>query len=138
MASEVRTSLAVIYVRDLEASVSFYADVLGLKTVDRDATAALLGTDNRSTLILRSMGQNATNSPGSTGVQYVLWAVDGEQDLDRAEHALKARSAHVETRRAEGYAVVEGRDPDSTPVMVAYPAPDQMPLKTLPPRIYAW
>jgi len=36
------------------------------------------------------------------------------------------------------YTVVEGRDPDGCPVLVAYPAPDQVPLRELPARIYAW
>lgn len=138
MASLPRLSLAVIFVRDLDASVSFYGDVLGLTTVDRDPTAALLGSATRSTLILRSMGQDATSAPGSTGVQYVLWAADEEKDLDHAEQTLKARSSYVETRRSQEYAVVEGRDPDGLPVMIAYPGPDQLPLRTLPARIYAW
>ncbi len=138
MASDVRLSMAVIYVRDLGASVSFYTEVLGLTVTDREATAALLGSADRSVLILRSMGGEATRAPGSLGVQFAVWAVGSEDDLDRAERVLKARSAYVETRSGEGYTVVEGRDPDGVPVLLAHPAPDEVPLRTVPARIYAW
>jgi catechol-2,3-dioxygenase len=138
MAAEPRLSLAVVYVSDLDVAVSFYTDVLRLSTSNREPTAALLATEGRSPLILRSMGENSMRSPGSIGVQYVVWAASDEQDLDHAERTLKARSAHVETRHGEGYTIVEGRDPDGCPVLVAYPAPDQLPLHSLPARIYAW
>jgi catechol 2,3-dioxygenase-like lactoylglutathione lyase family enzyme len=138
MASEARLSLAVVYVSDLDASLSFYTEVLGLAVAEREPTAALLVGANTSPLILRSMGENAARAPGSSGVQYVVWAAGEERDLDRAERVFKARSAYVDTRRGEGYTEVEGRDPDGCPVMVAYPAPDQLPLRALPARIYAW
>jgi catechol 2,3-dioxygenase-like lactoylglutathione lyase family enzyme len=130
--------MAVVYVRDLDLSVSFYGEVLGLTETDRESTAALLAGAGTSPLILRSMGDNAARAPGSIGVQYVVWAAASEQDLDRVTGVLKKRSAFVETREGEGYTVVEGRDPDGSPVLVAYPAPDQMPLHSVPARIYAW
>jgi catechol 2,3-dioxygenase-like lactoylglutathione lyase family enzyme len=138
MAAEPRLSMAVLYVSDLDAAVSFYTELLGLSVSDRDSTAAMLASAGSSPLILRSMGENSIRSPGSLGVQYVVWAAADENDLDHAERTLKARSAHVETRHGEGYTIVEGRDPDGSPVLVAYPAPDQVPLHSLPARIYAW
>jgi catechol 2,3-dioxygenase-like lactoylglutathione lyase family enzyme len=138
MANEVHVSAATIYVSDLDASVRFYTELLGLTVSDQEPTAALLSSATHSPLILRSMGPNAMRAPGSLGVQYLLWAVATDKDLERAERMLKARSAFVETRQADGFSVVEGRDPDGSPVLVAYPAPDQMPLRELPARIYAW
>ncbi len=130
--------MTVIYVRDLDASVSFYTEVLGLTVADREATAALLASTDRSVLILRSMGEGAMRAPGSLGVQLVVWAAQRAEDLDHAERVLKSRSVYVETRQGEGYTVVEGRDPDGSPVLLAYPPPDEVPLRTLPARIYAW
>jgi catechol 2,3-dioxygenase-like lactoylglutathione lyase family enzyme len=138
MAEQTHLSLAIVYVGDLDSSVSFYSDVLGLKVTDREPTAALLAGDGRTPLILRAMGSDATRAPGSTGVQYVIWAAAGKTGLDKAERALKRHSAYVETRQGEGFTVIEGRDPDGCPVLVAYPAPDQVPLRELPARIYAW
>jgi catechol 2,3-dioxygenase-like lactoylglutathione lyase family enzyme len=138
MAAEGRVSLAVVYVSDLDTSVTFYTELLGLQVSDREPTAALLASGDRSPLILRSMGAQATRAPGSLGVQFVVWAAATHKDLDRAEQVLKAHSAYVETRRADSYTVVEGRDPDGCPVLIAHPAPDEMPLRSLPARIYAW
>jgi catechol 2,3-dioxygenase-like lactoylglutathione lyase family enzyme len=138
MADEVHPSLATIYVSDLNASVTFYTELLGLTVSDREPTAALLASATRSPLILRAMGPNATRAPGSLGVQYLLWAAATGEALDRAERMLKAHSAFVETREADGYKVVEGRDPDGSPVLLAYPPPDEAPLRKLPARIYAW
>jgi catechol 2,3-dioxygenase-like lactoylglutathione lyase family enzyme len=138
MAEQTQLSVAVVYVGDLEVSVNFYSDVLGLEVTDRDATAALLAEEGRSPLILRAMGQDAARAPGSTGIQYVIWAAAGQSGLDKAERALKRHSAYVETRQGEGCTVVEGRDPDGCPVLLAYPAPDRLPLRELPARIYAW
>jgi catechol-2,3-dioxygenase len=130
--------MALVYVRDLDVSVKFYSEVLGLTATDREPTAALLAGQGASPLMLRSMGENATRAPGSTGVQFVTWAAARQEDLDRATRVLKQRSAYVETRQSEGCTVVEGHDPDGLPVLIAYPAPDQLPLHELPARIYAW
>jgi catechol 2,3-dioxygenase-like lactoylglutathione lyase family enzyme len=138
MAADARLSIVVIYVSDLDASVTFYTELLGLKVSDRQPTAALLASAARSPLILRSMGADATRAPGSVGVHFVVWAAATDKELDRVERMLKARSAYVETRRGDGYTMVEGRDPDDNPVLVAYPAPDEVPLHTVPVRVYAW
>jgi len=138
MAVDARLSFMVLYVSDLDASVTFYTELLGLKVSDREPTAALLASAARSPLILRSMGADATRAPGSVGVHYVVWAAATDEELDRVERMLKARSAYVETRRGDGYTMVEGRDPDDNPVLVAYPAPDEVPLRAVPVRIYAW
>jgi catechol 2,3-dioxygenase-like lactoylglutathione lyase family enzyme len=42
MASRAGLSLAIMYVGDLDASVSFYTEVLGLEIADREPAAALL------------------------------------------------------------------------------------------------
>jgi hypothetical protein len=72
------------------------------------------------------------------GVQYVVWTAAGEEDLARCERALDDRGAHRGTRSDGGLRVVEGRDPDDIVLMVTHPGPDQLPLRELPVRIYAW
>jgi catechol 2,3-dioxygenase-like lactoylglutathione lyase family enzyme len=129
--------MAVTFVTDLDASVGFYTEVIGLEVADRDATAALLACAEGTPLILRAMGRDDTRAPGSVGVQYVTWTV-GQDELARAEAVLRRRSAYIETRRDADVTVVEGRDPDGIPVMLAHPGPDELPLRKLPPRIYAW
>jgi catechol 2,3-dioxygenase-like lactoylglutathione lyase family enzyme len=138
MAHGARLGSVVMFVQDLDRSVSFYTDVLVLEVADRSPTAALLVSAERSQLILRAMGSNAPHPLGSVGVQYVIWTASGQEDLDRAEGVLRGRSAHRQTRNSDGVTAVEGRDPDDIVVMIVYPGPDQVPLHELPVRIYGW
>jgi len=138
MANGARLDSVVMFVHELDRSVSFYVEVLGLQVADRSSTAALLLSAHGSQLILRAIGTRAAHALGSVGVQYVIWTAAGKDDLARCEQALKARSAHTETRTCEEVTAVEGRDPDGLTVIVAYPGPDQVPLHELPVRIYGW
>jgi catechol 2,3-dioxygenase-like lactoylglutathione lyase family enzyme len=138
MAQGARLGSVVMFVQDLDRSVTFYTEVLALKVTDRSPTAALLASDSGAQLILRAMGSNASHSLGSVGVHYVIWTADGKEDLDRAERALRERSAHRQTRVSGGIEAVEGRDPDDLVLMITYPGPDQLPLHELPVRIYGW
>jgi len=97
MAQGARLGSVVIFVQDLDRSVTFYTEVLALKVSDRSPTAALLTSDSGAQLILRAMGSNAAHALGSVGVHYVIWTADGKEDLDRAERALRERSAHRQT-----------------------------------------
>jgi catechol 2,3-dioxygenase-like lactoylglutathione lyase family enzyme len=138
MAQGARLGSVVMFVQDLDRSVTFYTEVLALKVSDRSPTAALLTSDSGAQLILRAMGSNAAHALGSVGVHYVIWTADGKEDLDRAERVLRERSAHRQTRISAGIEAVEGRDPDDLVVMITYPGPDQLPLHELPVRIYGW
>lgn len=138
MAEGVRLGSAVMFVQDLDRSVSFYTAVLGLEEADRSTTAALLVSPAGAQLLLRAMGPGAAHPLGSVGVQYVIWTPADRADLDRSERALKSRAAHQETRSSAEVTVVEGRDPDDLPVLIVYPGPDQVPLHELPVRIYGW
>jgi catechol 2,3-dioxygenase-like lactoylglutathione lyase family enzyme len=138
MAQGARVNSVVMFVRELDRSVSFYLDVLALAVADRSPTATLLAGPSGTQLILRAMGANAEHSLGGIGAQYVIWTADGKEDLDRCERALRQRSAHRDTRVSGQVVAVEGRDPDDITVMIIYPGPDQAPLHELPARIYGW
>ena len=142
MAENVRLSAAVVFVRDLERSLKFYTEVLGLTVVDRSPTAALLGEQNRADggpqLVLRAFGENATHPLGSLGVQYLLWMTDSRDDLDRRLELLKQRSAFHQTHNQGDSVTIEGRDPDDLVVMIGYRPPGQPALRQLPARVYAW
>jgi catechol 2,3-dioxygenase-like lactoylglutathione lyase family enzyme len=138
MAQGARLGSAVMFVQDLDRSVSFYQDVLALEQADRSATAALLVSDEGAQLVLRAMGAKAAHALGSVGIQYVIWTADGDAGVRHAEQALRARSALVGTRASGQVTVVEGRDPDDIVVMIAHPGADQALLAGLPAWIYGW
>lgn len=138
MAGGARIGSVVMFVTQLDRSVSFYTDVLALRVADTSPTAALLVSGHGSRLVLRAMGTNAGHALGSVGVQYVVWAAPDKQELDRCELALKQRSAHRDTRSDGNAVAVEGRDPDDITVLIAYPGPGEEEAPKLPPRIYGW
>jgi catechol-2,3-dioxygenase len=138
MAEGVRLSAAVVFVRNLDKSVRFYQELLGLDIVDRSTTAALLTTADGSELVLRQFGNNAPHPLGSIGVQYLTWSVASMDDLERRAEMLRRNSAYRETRTGEGTTVVEGRDPDDVPVLLFYAGEEQPLIRKLPARIYAW
>lgn len=139
MAESVRLSAAVMFVRNLDRSVKFYTEVLGLAIVDRSPTAVLLGeSEGDPQLVLRAFGENATHPLGSLGVQYLLWLTGSREDLDRRMALLQQRSAYSETHVNGEAVTVEGRDPDDLVVMIGYRPPGQPALRGLPARVYAW
>lgn len=138
MTNGARLVSTVMFVRNLERSVSFYTELLALGIANRSPTAALLISDAGSQLVLRAMGEKAVHALGGAGIQYLVWAVGSAAELDRCEQVLKRHSAHSETRRGHGLTAVEGRDPDRVTVMICYPGPDAAQLRELPARIYAW
>ena len=137
MTQGIRIGSVVMFVQDLERSVSFYTELLALDVADRSPTAALLTSVDGSQLILRAMG-SGVHSLGGVGVQYVIWTAPGREDLDRIERVLKRRSAHLDTRASGNTTAVEGRDPDNITVLVIHPGPEEEPLHKLPVRIYGW
>jgi catechol-2,3-dioxygenase len=128
----------VVYVRDLDRSVSFYRELLGLDIIDSSPTAALLAVKDGCHLVLRATGAGSPRALGGIGLQYVTWMMPSQEDLDRAATLLKNRSAYVETRTVGGTTSVEGHDPDDITIVLAYSKDDQLPLRELPSRIYAW
>lgn len=138
MAQGARLGSALMFVHNLDRSVSFYRDVLALDVVKRTATAALLTSAAGAQLFLRAIGGNAAHALGGIGTQYVVWTAAGNEDLDRCERVLTERSAYRETRRSGPVTVVEGRDPDDMVIMITYPGPDEASQHDLPARIYGW
>jgi catechol-2,3-dioxygenase len=138
MAQGTRIGSVVMFVQDLDRSVSFYTELLALEVADHSTTAALLASANGSQLILRAMGGGAVHSLGGVGVQYVIWTAPSQEDLERSERVLKERSAHLDTRTSGRTTAVEGRDPDNIAVMIIHPGPEEEPLHKLPVRIYGW
>jgi catechol 2,3-dioxygenase-like lactoylglutathione lyase family enzyme len=138
MADGARLASAVMFVQDLDRSVRFYTELLGMEVSDRSPTAALLSSPAGAHLILRAMGGHGGHALGAVGIQYVVWTAASQDDLGRCEQVLKKHAAHRETHVTEHAAAVEGRDPDDIVVLIAYPGPDQIPLRELPVRIYGW
>ncbi|MEU3375430.1 VOC family protein [Streptomyces sp. NPDC006660] len=129
----------VLYVCDLQESVTFYRALLGLQESDwGTTTAALLFNPEGFQLYLRSVGIQAAHALGAVGTQFVVWAAPSSTALKRCEEWLKEQKAHIHTGTADGITWVEGRDPSHLPVMVTYPRSGQAVHHQILARIYAW
>jgi catechol 2,3-dioxygenase-like lactoylglutathione lyase family enzyme len=80
-----------VQVRDLDRSLAFYRDLLGLRLQQREGELAHLrgygGT--APSLVLLEVGGHATRVSRGPGLVRVAWRVDKQADLDVAEQLLK-------------------------------------------------
>lgn len=129
----------VMFVRDLDLAMDFYQELLLMRVAVRATTAALLVGAADTQLYLRVMGSGGEHPLGAIGVQYVIWTADSPADLRRCERTLKERDAHISSKEtADGVTVVEGRDPDGLPLVIAHPGPHGAARQEIMARIYAW
>lgn len=134
-----RLASVVTFVRDLDQSVEFYRELLGMRVTVRTSTAALLVGSDETQLYVRAIGPGGEHPLGAVGVQYVIWTADGPDDLARCERLLKERSAHLSTREtSDGITMVEGRDPNGIPLVLTHPGPHGAARDEIMSRIYAW
>lgn len=106
---------------DLDTSIAFATDILGLELMERDANAAYLRGDDRDHNICYTRGRESGQATG--------WEVDSMDALDTAAASLEAAgirvragtSAEREQRRARGLVVMS--DPTGNSIeLVARPA----------------
>ena len=118
-----RLNHAVLYVRDLEATVRFYRDVLGFERIDEMtpegfAGAAFLrapGSTNDHDLGLFEIGPTAGPSGAgrtTVGLYHLAWEVDTLDELERAAHNLSEAGALVGASDHGTTKSLYGKDPN--------------------------
>jgi catechol 2,3-dioxygenase-like lactoylglutathione lyase family enzyme len=133
-----RLSTAVMFVHDLDASISFYSEVLQMAVTVRQATAALLVNAGWCQLYLRQMGGRTPHPLGAIGVQYVIWTASSAADLDRCEGVMNEQCRYVSRHVIDGITFLEGEDPNGVPVVITHPGPDQSARHAIMQRVYSW
>jgi catechol 2,3-dioxygenase-like lactoylglutathione lyase family enzyme len=116
-----RLNHAVLFVRDLDESVRFYADVLGFRRIDMTpegfAGAAFLqapGSTNDHDLGLFELGAAAGPSlagRSTVGLYHLAWEVDTLDELEATAGRLAAADALVGTSDHGTTKSLYGRDP---------------------------
>jgi len=136
-AAQVKVASCVMFVSELDRSIDFYSDVLACEVSVRDSEAGLLMAHGGFQIYLVAKGRRAAHPVGGIGTQHLTWASDSEEALQHFEEVLRARGAYTDTHTSGGVRVVEGRDPDGLPVIIAHPSPAQRRRTALDPRLYA-
>ncbi|MEU7862707.1 VOC family protein [Nonomuraea sp. NPDC049141] len=124
-----RLNHAVLYVRDVERSVTFYREALGFKTVMSMPGAAFLqaaGSSNDHDLGLFQIGAQAgpsTAGRSAVGLYHLAWEVDTLDELERVAAklselgALAGASDHATTK------ALYAHDPDGLEFEVSWLVP---------------
>jgi catechol 2,3-dioxygenase-like lactoylglutathione lyase family enzyme len=136
MAENMRLAGAVIFVRDLQRSQDFYQQLLELEVQLTGPEALVLSGSDGVHLVLRAR-RGAERLAGNVGVHYLFWTPRDHEHLDRAKKVLGAWGP-VSTTSQDDLEVVEGVDPDRTPIILVYPAVPTRGAVTLPGRLFAY
>src|SRR4249920_4274581 len=125
-----RLNHAVLYVRDVERSVAFYRDVLGLEPVHDDwrtmgaAFVRAKGSANDHDLGLFGIGQAAPGPVrGAVGLYHLAWEVDRVEDLVEAREVLRQAGALVGQSDHGATKSLYGMDPDGNEFEIMWLVP---------------
>jgi catechol-2,3-dioxygenase len=125
-----RLNHAVLYVRDVDASVAFYREGLGFRVVNEiPARAAFLqaaASQNDHDLGLFAVGSQATPSAagrGSVGLYHLAWEVDTLAELERVAGKLSSMGALVGASDHGSTKALYAKDPDGIEFEVSWLVP---------------
>lgn len=128
-----RLNHAVLYVRDLSATVSFYEEVLGFRVVNEMPGRAVFlqarDSTNDHDLGLFQIGPDAgLSGAGQTtvGLYHLAWEVDTLQDLADIADALASHGALVGSTDHSSTKSLYGRDPNGIEFEVVWLVPAEL------------
>jgi catechol-2,3-dioxygenase len=129
MVNVTRLNHAVLYVRDLDASIAFYTRTLGFTEIAREAGGRMgflraAGSSNHHDLGLFALGQDAPQPPrGSVGLYHLAWEVAEIEDLARARDSLATAGALTGASDHGATKSVYGADPDGNEFEIMWLVP---------------
>jgi catechol-2,3-dioxygenase len=127
-----------LQVRDLDRSVAFYRDALGLEVDWNDGTLAVLRSpgDTGDLLAIRKVGENAPHHLGESGVTRLFWRVSDQVGLDSTEERLARHSVPYTRHRDSEPDGISVHDPDGLGVTLI--STDTPPIAGAPPAMLYW
>lgn len=125
-----------LQVPDLQQSLAFYRDLLGLEVSWNDGTLALLHSRDGGgdTLVLRQT-EDARHDLHEAGVTRVLWRVSDSADLDAVEEMLTKHEMPHQRHRDDSYDGVTVHDPDGLRIVLLHMG-EATHKKAPPPWLY--
>jgi catechol-2,3-dioxygenase len=124
----VRLNHAVLFVSDLEQSISFYSEAFGMTVVAREprANAAFLRlprSGNHHDLGLFGVGAQPPRPQGALGLYHLAWQVDTIEELEQARLTLANLDAYTGESSHGATKSVYGKDPDGNQFEVMWMLP---------------
>jgi catechol-2,3-dioxygenase len=124
----VRLNHAVLYVSDLEQSISFYSRAFGMTVMAREprANAAFLRlprSGNHHDLGLFGVGAQPPRPRGSLGLYHLAWQVDTIEELEQARLTLAELDAYTGESSHGATKSIYGTDPDGNEFEVMWMLP---------------
>ena len=124
----VRLNHAVLYVSDLDQSISFYSRAFGMTVMAREprANAAFLRlprSGNHHDLGLFGVGTQPTRPRGALGLYHLAWQVDTIDELEQARLTLAELDAYTGESSHGATKSVYGKDPDGNEFEVMWMLP---------------
>jgi catechol-2,3-dioxygenase len=126
--SPVRLNHAVLFVADLERSISFYSEAFGMTVMAREprANAAFLRlprSGNHHDLGLFGVGIRPSRPRGALGLYHPAWQVDTIEELEQARLTLADLDAYTGESSHGATKSVYGKDPDGNEFEVMWMLP---------------
>lgn len=124
----VRLNHAVLYVSDLEQSISFYSRAFGMTVMAREprANAAFLRlprSGNHHDLGLFGVGAQPPRPRGGLGLYHLAWQVDTIEELEQARLTLAELDAFTGESSHGATKSIYGTDPDGNEFEVMWMLP---------------
>ena len=128
-----RMNHAVLYVRDARRTQSFYADVLGFRTVIEHPQGAFVfmrapASDNHHDIAFFSIGEGAAPSQAgrsSVGMYHLAWEVPTLADLQEMSDTLRDAGALIGASDHGANKSLYARDPDGLEFEVMWLVPPE-------------
>lgn len=124
----VRLNHAVLFVSDLERSISFYSEAFGMTVMAREprANAAFLRlgrSGNHHDLGLFGVGAQPPRPHGALGLYHLAWQVDTVEELEQARLTLANLDAYTGESSHGATKSIYGKDPDGNQFEVMWMLP---------------
>ena len=134
-----KTFAAYVQVGDLERSLSFYRDGLGLEVNWKDDVLAVLRSpgDTAHALVIREVGGGgARHAVGEAGVARLGWQVTDTADLDSTEERLASHAVPYQRFHETDAERIVTHDPDGLSIILFQAAEPS--LTERPPMSLYW
>jgi catechol 2,3-dioxygenase-like lactoylglutathione lyase family enzyme len=132
-----RITSSVVFVSDLSRSVEFYREVFSCEVSLVARGAALLLARGGFQVYLIERGSRSVHPSGGIGLQYLIWTVDSQRDLEESLGRLAVRGRRTDSFSSGGVNFVAGRDPDGIRILIAHPSPEELPRSVVDTHLYA-